>query len=96
VDQRGTVPYERYEDEHEVTPLVATPPPDGNAGRKMVMPTEDYSLNHDGGKFAPVLATVATWPARAMLRWTLEALYSSASILTIVLIVTIRRHAQLP
>jgi sugar lactone lactonase YvrE len=33
----------------------------------MITPTEDYFSNHDGGELAPVLATVAIWPARAML-----------------------------
>jgi sugar lactone lactonase YvrE len=33
----------------------------------MVIPTEDYYPEHDGGKFAPILATVATWRARAFL-----------------------------
>jgi len=33
----------------------------------MVTPTEDYYPNHDGGKFAPILATVATWRAPAFL-----------------------------
>jgi len=34
----------------------------------MVTPTEDYYPDHDGGKFAPILATtVATWRARAFL-----------------------------
>ena len=30
---------------------------------QMVTPTEDYYPDHDGGKFAPILATVATWRA---------------------------------
>ena len=34
----------------------------------MVTPTEDYYPDHDGGKFAPILATtVATWRAPAFL-----------------------------
>ena len=34
----------------------------------MVTPTEDYYPDHDGGKFAPILATtVATWRAHAFL-----------------------------
>ena len=34
----------------------------------MVTPTEDYYPDHDGGKFAPIVATtVATWRARAFL-----------------------------
>src|SRR5207244_11495457 len=37
-------------------------------GNQMVTPTEDYYPDHDGGKFAPILATtVATWRARAFL-----------------------------
>jgi sugar lactone lactonase YvrE len=31
----------------------------------MVMPTEDYYAEHDGGRFAPILATVAKWRAPA-------------------------------
>jgi hypothetical protein len=31
----------------------------------MITPTEDYYPDHDGGKFAPILATVASWGARA-------------------------------
>jgi hypothetical protein len=33
----------------------------------MLTPTEDYYSEHDGGNFAPVLATVATWRAPAFL-----------------------------
>ena len=33
----------------------------------MVTPTEDYYPDHDGGRFAPILATVATWRAPAFL-----------------------------
>ncbi len=33
----------------------------------MVTPTEDYYPEHDGGNFAPILATVATWRAPAFL-----------------------------
>ncbi len=33
----------------------------------MVAPTEDYSPDHDGGKFTLILATVATWRAPAFL-----------------------------
>ena len=33
----------------------------------MVTPTEDYYSQHDGGKFAPILATVATWRAPTFL-----------------------------
>src|SRR4030095_6239210 len=37
-------------------------------GNQMVTPREDYYPAHDGGKFAPILATtVATWRARAFL-----------------------------
>src|SRR5882724_8321964 len=37
-------------------------------GNQMVTPTEDYYPDHDGGKFAPILATtVATWRARSFL-----------------------------
>src|SRR5436309_14486132 len=37
-------------------------------GNQMVTPTENYYPDHDGGKFAPILATtVATWRARAFL-----------------------------
>src|SRR4030095_4377115 len=37
-------------------------------GNQMVTPTEDYYPDHDGGKFAPILATtVATWRAGAFL-----------------------------
>src|SRR5206468_2245597 len=37
-------------------------------GNQMVTPTEDYYSDHDGGKFAPILAaTVATWRAPAFL-----------------------------
>jgi sugar lactone lactonase YvrE len=38
-----------------------------NEGTQMVTPTEDYYSEHDGGKFAPILATVATWQAPAFL-----------------------------
>jgi hypothetical protein len=34
---------------------------------QMVAPTEDYYSEHDGGTFAPLLATVATWRAPAFL-----------------------------
>jgi hypothetical protein len=34
---------------------------------RMVTPTEDYYPDHDGGQFAPILATVATWRAPAFL-----------------------------
>ncbi|HVA47969.1 MAG TPA: hypothetical protein VNH11_16485 [Pirellulales bacterium] len=33
----------------------------------MTTATEDYYPDHDGGKFAPILATVATWKARTFL-----------------------------
>src|SRR5271154_4234711 len=33
----------------------------------MVTPTDDDDPDHDGGKFVPILATVATWKARAFL-----------------------------
>ena len=33
----------------------------------MVTPTDDYYPEHDGGRFAPILATVATWRAPAFL-----------------------------
>jgi len=33
----------------------------------MTTPTEDYYLDHDGGKFAPIVSTVATWRAPAFL-----------------------------
>jgi hypothetical protein len=36
-------------------------------GIRMVTPTEDYYPDHDGGQFAPILATVATWRAPAFL-----------------------------
>src|SRR5437763_17126800 len=37
-------------------------------GNQMVTPTEDYYSDHDGGKFAAILAaTVATWRAPAFL-----------------------------
>jgi sugar lactone lactonase YvrE len=34
---------------------------------RMVTPIEDYYPDHDGGQFAPILATVATWRAPAFL-----------------------------
>ena len=35
---------------------------------QMVTLTEDDYPDHDGGTFAPILATVATWRARAFLK----------------------------
>src|SRR5438093_9012789 len=70
-------------------------------GNQMVTPTEDYYPDHDGGKFAPILATtVATWRARAFLEnLALDAegaIFVTPSILTIASIATIRRRTRRP